>query len=96
MLSLAGVYRPRKELQESSLPLALMQFLHDHSGIRKIVLRLDNDYAGRTAAQALQTMLATDYEVCIRSPPEGKDYNDCLCLRLGVPMSKAKERNAER
>ena len=96
MLSLAGVYRPRKELQESSLPLALMQFLHDHSGIRKIVLRLDNDYAGRTAAQALQTMLATDYEVCIRSPPEGKDYNDCLCLRLGVPMPKAKERNAER
>lgn len=96
MLSLAGVYRPRKEPQESSLPLALTQYLQNHPGIRKIVLRLDNDYAGRTAAQTLQTMLAADYEVCIRSPPEGKDYNDCLCLRLGVPIPKAKERNAER
>lgn len=96
MLSLAGVYRPRKELQESSLPLALTQFLRDQPGIRKIVLRLDNDYAGRTAAEALQAMLAAEYEVSIRSPPEGKDYNDCLCLRLGMPMSKTKARSADR
>ncbi|MBR0162415.1 MAG: toprim domain-containing protein [Oscillospiraceae bacterium] len=96
MVSLAGVYRPRKELRESSLPLALTQYLHDHPGIRKIVLRLDNDYAGRTATQVLQTMLAADYEVNIRSPPESKDYNDCLCLRLGMPMPKTKARSAER
>ena len=96
MLSLAGVYRPRKELKESSLPLALTQFLHDHPGIRKIVLRLDNDYAGRTAAQALQAMLAAEFEVSIRSPPEGKDYNDCLCLRLGISIPKVKERGEAR
>ena len=96
LLSLAGVYRPRKELQESSLPLALTQYLKDHPGIRKIVLRLDNDYAGRTASQALQTMLSGSYEVSIRPPPEGKDYNDCLCMRLGIPITKTKERSAER
>ncbi len=92
MLSLAGVYRPRKELHESSMPLALTQFLHDHPGIRKIVLRLDNDYAGRAAAQALQAMLAQEYEVSIRSPPEGKDYSDCLCMRLGKSIKQTHER----
>ncbi len=96
LLSLAGVYRPRKELQESSMPLALTQYLKDHPGIRKIVLRLDNDYAGRTASQALQTMLSGSYEVSIRPPPEGKDYNDCLCMRLGIPITKTKERSEER
>lgn len=96
LLSLAGVYRPRKELRESSMPLALAQYLKDHPGIRKIVLRLDNDYAGRTASQALQTMLSRSYEVSIRPPPEGKDYNDCLCMRMGIPNTKTKERSAER
>ena len=96
LLSLAGVYRPRKELRESSMPLALTQYLKDHPGIRKIVLRLDNDYAGRSASQALQTMLSGSYEVSIRPPPEGKDYNDCLCMRLGIPITKTKERSAER
>ena len=96
LLSLAGVYRPRKELRESSMPLALTQYLKDHPGIRKIVLRLDNDYAGRTASQALQTMLSGSYEVSIRPPPEGKDYNDCLCMRLGIPITKTKERSEER
>lgn len=92
LLSLAGVYRPRKEIRESSMPLALTQYLQDHPDIRKIVLRLDNDYAGRTASQTLQTMLSGSYEVSIRPPPEGKDYNDCLCIRSGIPITKGKER----
>ena len=96
LLSLAGVYRPRKELRESSMPLALTQYLTDHPGIDQIVLRLDNDYAGRTASRVLLTMLHEGYEVSIRPPPEGKDYNDCLCMRMGIPITKAKERSAER
>ncbi len=94
MVSLAGVYRPRKELRGSSLPLALTKYLHDHPGIRKIILRLDNDYAGRTASQALQAMLSPDYCVSIRPPPEGKDYNDCLCMRLGKPIIQTHERRS--
>ena len=94
LLSLAGVYRPRKELTESSLPLALKQYLKDHPGIHHIVLRLDNDYAGRTAASAIQTMLANRYDVTVRSPPSGKDYNDYLCIRLGKPVTTNIERRS--
>lgn len=96
MVSLAGVYRPRKELQESSTPLALTQYLKDHPGIKKIVLRLDNDYAGRMAAQALMAMLSDQYEMVNQPPPQGKDYNDFLCMQLGKPITKKAERNAAR
>ena len=51
VLSLAGVYHPRKVVQESSTPLALKQYLADHPEVRSIVLRLDNDFAGRLAGQ---------------------------------------------
>ncbi len=94
LLSLAGVFRPRDDLRKSSFPLALKQYLKDHPGIKEIVLRLDNDYAGRTAAQALQAMLSPDYNVSIRPPPEGKDYNDCLCIRLGKLITKTHERRS--
>ena len=39
MLSLAGVYQPKKIVEESTLPAALKQYLADHPHIRKIVLR---------------------------------------------------------
>ena len=94
LLSLAGVFRPKTDLQESSFPLALKQYLKDHPGIERIVLRLDNDYAGRTASQALQAMLSPNYNVSIHPPPEGKDYNDCLCMRLGKPITQTHERRS--
>lgn len=96
LLSLAGVYRPRKELQESSLPLALKQFLHDHGPVSKIVLRLDNDCAGRDAMNALYAMLASQYDVVAELPPSGKDYNDTLCIRKGIPISQNTERKQDR
>lgn len=96
LLSLAGVYRPGKELKESSLPLALKQFLHDHGPVSKIVLRLDNDCAGRDAMNALYTMLSAEYEVIARLPARGKDYNDTLCMKLGLPTSAKKTPVQER
>lgn len=96
MVSLAGVYRPRADLRESSMPMALTQYLKDHHGIKKIVLRLDNDYAGRLAAKALTVMLSDRYDVVYKPPPQGKDYNDFLCMRLGKPITKTAERNAAR
>ena len=96
MISLAGVYRPRAELRESSMPMALTQYLKDHLGIQKIVLRLDNDYAGRMAAKALTVMLSDQYDVAYKPPPQGKDYNDFLCMRLGKPVTKTAERSAAR
>ena len=50
LLSLAGVYQPKEKIEESAVPLALTQYLHDHPEIKVIVLRLDNDRAGRLAA----------------------------------------------
>lgn len=96
MVSLAGVYRPRAELRESSMPMALTQYLKDHPCIKKIVLRLDNDYAGHMAAKALTVMLSDQYDVAYKPPPQGKDYNDFLCMRLGKPITKTAERNAAR
>lgn len=96
LLSLAGVYRPRKELQESSFPLALREYLGNHPDIQKVVLRLDNDFTGRLASKALMEMLSGKYEVVCSLPPRGKDYNDSLCIRKGLMKNKNQERSEER
>lgn len=98
LLSLAGVYKPKAKIEESSLPAALVQYLADYPHIRKVVLQLDNDPAGRIAAATIQTLLTKRYAVTaeIRPPAQGKDYNDCLCMRLGLPITKRKERTKER
>ena len=90
LLSLAGVYRPSKELKDSSFPLALKQFLSEHPEVKKIHLRLDNDYAGRIATEALKHFLSEKYEVKGYPPKRGKDYNDWLCLKLGIPIKTTK------
>ena len=96
LLSLAGVYRPKKELRESSLPLALKQYLQDHPGIRKIVLRLDRDAAGKESMNALYALLTDRFEVTAKLARLGKDYIDALCISLGVPTNKPSERSNER
>lgn len=96
LLSLAGVYKPKAELQESSLPLALKQYLGDHPGILRIVLRLDNDRTGRMAAKALTEMLSGNYTVVARFPPDGKDYNDHLCHLKGISNRQHQERSDAR
>ena len=93
LLSLAGVYKPKAELQESSLPLALKQYLGDHPDIQKIVLRLDNDRTGRMAAKALTEMLSGEYVVAACFPPSGKDYNDFLCHLKGISKQQHTERS---
>lgn len=90
LLSLAGVYRPGKELKDSSFPLALKQFLSEHPEVKKIHLRLDNDYAGKIATEALKHFLAESYDVNIHFPKRGKDYNDWLCLERNLPIEKVK------
>ena len=96
LLSLAGVYKPKAELQDSSLPLALKQYLGDHPGIRKIILRVDNDRTGRMAAKALTEMLSGNYAVSAHFPPSGKDYNDYLCYLKGISKQQHHERSDAR
>ena len=96
LLSLAGVYKPKDNLQESSLPLTLKQYLSDHPDIQRIILRLDNDKAGRYMAKALTELLSDKFVVAVKTPPCGKDFNDFLCMELGIPITHRKERTKER
>ena len=96
LVSLAGVYKPKVELQESSMPLAIKRYLSEYPNIRFITLRLDNDATGGRAAKALVSMLSDRYEVSVQPPPYGKDYNDYLCMRLGLPTTHRKGKSQER
>lgn len=84
-ISLAGIYKPKQNIHESTLPAALLQFLKDHPYIDDIALHLDNDIAGRLAAKAIQTILASRYTVSDEPPKHGKDVNDYLktVLKIG-------------
>lgn len=96
LVSLAGVYKPKEGLQESSMPLALKRYLTENPNIGRIVLRLDNDATGGRAAKALVSMLSDKYEVSVQPSPFGKDYNDYLCMRLGLPITHRKGKVQER
>lgn len=92
LLSLAGVYQPKKKIEDSKVPAALTQFLQDYPHVKKVALHLDNDYPGRLAAKAIMTVLPKEYESADKPPSHGKDYNDYLCLRLGLAAAKSKEK----
>ena len=96
LVSLAGVYKPKENLQESSRPLTLTRYLSEHPNIKRITLRLDNDKAGGFMAKALVALLSEKYEVSVQPPPCGKDYNDYLCMKLGIPITHRKSKAQER
>ena len=87
-LSLAGVYRPKKNIKESTLPAALVQYLKDFPYINSIVLHLNNDTPGRLATEAIKTILSPTYAVSDEPPQRGKDYNDYLKIILGISREK--------
>ena len=96
LVSLAGIYKPKENIKETTLPLALQRYLKEHPEIRRICLRLDNDPTGRLAAETLKALLADRYVIATFPPPSGKDYNDTLCHRLGIAVTKRKARQPER
>jgi hypothetical protein len=83
LLSLAGVFAPARN-PTPRLPASLTRYLEDYPGIERIDLHLDNDPAGRAAAQNITDLLGASFEVRNRSPPTGKDVNEYLCRRLGL------------
>lgn len=96
LLSLAGVYQPAKEIEKSKVPAALIRFLKDYPEVQIVVLHLDTDRAGRMAAGAIRTVLPERYKTADRPPPQGKDYNDYLCIRLGIEVTKREKSRSER
>jgi hypothetical protein len=93
LLSLAGIYQPKKVIEESKVPAALTRFLEEYPHIRHISLHLDNDTPGRMAAKAMLTVLPKEYTVINKPPPCGKDFNDYLLAHL---KNRQYERSFER
>ncbi len=88
LLSLSGVYQPKKEIKDSKIPIALTTFLKDNPHIKTIVLHLDNDKVGRLCTAALTELLQNDYEIVDAPPSVGKDVNDFLMFYLGIARAK--------
>ncbi|MEG2624431.1 MAG: DUF3991 and TOPRIM domain-containing protein [Clostridia bacterium] len=78
-LSLGGVSAKQAS---NELPRALGQYLTDHLAIQHVRLMLDNDQAGRTAAQRILAGLGGSYDAKAVFPKR-KDFNEELtaCLR---------------
>ena len=95
-VSLSGVYSPAKKIEDSKVPIALEKYLGSNPSVRKIRIHFDNDIAGRKAAQTLKTILPDNYEIVDEPPKAGKDFNDFLCMRMGIYNKKTHERNEER
>lgn len=88
LVSLSGVYSPAEKIEESKVPMALEKYLSMHPNIKRIILHFDNDIAGRKATETLKVISPDRYEVVSVPPPQGKDYNDFLCLRMGITPKK--------
>lgn len=96
LLSLSGVYQPKKEIKESKIPIALTTFLKANPHIKTIFLHLDNDKTGRLCTAALKELLQKDYKIVDEPPPVGKDFNDFLLSYLGIarPISSRERSDA--
>ena len=96
LLSLSGVYQPKKEIKESKIPIALTTFLEANLHIKTIFLHLDNDRTGRLCTAALKELLQKDYKIVDEPPPVGKDFNDFLLSYLGIarPISSHERSDA--
>ena len=96
LLSLAGVYQPAKQIEQSKIPAALSRYLKENPEIKEIIFHLDNDKAGRLAAKAIQTVLTVHYQIRDEPSKKGKDYNDFLCILLEIPITKREKRKLNR
>ena len=88
LLSLSGVYQPKKEISESKIPIALSTYLQKNPQIKTVILHLDNDRTGRLCTAALKELLQKDYKIVDAPPPVGKDVNDFLMSYLGIARQK--------
>lgn len=93
LVSLAGVYLPKEKVEESTTPAALVRYLAEKPQIKTIYLHFDNDNTGRKATEALKTILPKAYKVIDDPPKKGNDYNDFLCIQMGIKRQNSRERN---
>ena len=95
LISLSGIYLPKKKIEESTIPMPLEHYLATHPNTKKICLYLDYVFAGQRGADALQVILGGKYEVRYVPPPEGKDYNDYLMKTIQINFKNERNENRE-
>lgn len=95
LISLSGIYLPKEQVEETKIPMPLEHYLATHPNTKKICLYLDNDFAGRRGADALQVIFGGKYEVKYIPPPDGKDYNDYLMITKQIKFKNERNENRE-
>jgi hypothetical protein len=80
MLSLGGVAKAGKEIRDSSIPLALEEYLKKID-IKKINLFLNNDEAGKQATYVIFYHLSDNYNIKDCSLKKRNDINELLCQK---------------
>ena len=95
LISLGGVYAPSQFKEKRKLPLALKHFLDSHPETKEINLHLDNDFAGRKAAEFIKDELGGRYRIRDEPPPRGKDYNEFLVIYLSRNKEKVRDKVPE-
>lgn len=88
LIALAGVYQPANKIEESKVPITVLNFLNKNPNIKQIVIHFDNDRAGRDATKAFIIALNNKYDIYDIPAPYGKDINDYLCYTLGLKNRK--------
>lgn len=81
MLSLGGVAKIGKDIKNTSIPIALKEFLNKNN-ISEINLFLDNDETGKEATKVIEYHLGDTYKVNDLSLKRSKDMNHYLCEKL--------------
>ena len=88
LIALAGVYQPANNIEQSKVPITVLNFLQNNPNVKQIVLHFDNDRAGRDATKAFIIALDNKYDIYDIPAPYGKDINDYLCYTLGLKNRK--------
>ena len=78
-LPLIGIYQPKKEMEQSKKPDALVQYFRDHPEIDTLVTHFDNDKAGQLATKLIFALFQHSCDVIDKTPPRpGMDCNSYL------------------
>jgi hypothetical protein len=75
--SLGGIYGPNDRKNADIAPVAITYYLQSYPEVERLVLHLDNDEPGRSAAAMIHRLFGQSYEI-IDELPIRKDVNDDL------------------
>lgn len=92
-LPLIGIYQPKREMEQSKKPDALVQYFRSHPEVDTLVTHFDNDRAGRLATKLIFSLFQYSCEVIDKTPPiPDMDCNSYLQYLI----TKQKKREIER